>query len=151
MPSLTPVPEDAPFIETEVRVVEWATQDNGLTQEEHHRLFTEETLPDDDELLDRITPETRLGGTPLWVQCPEEAPTGDWQFAGQLDCNYWLHTAPLPQVAEEILGGVAEIDDSDNGHTHICPGPNFGDAGIGYVFLRPTEGTPEGWFFWQCY
>ena len=154
-PGLTAVPADAPFIETEVQVVEWADQDDGLTLEEHRCFFDDATMPDDDDLMDKleekITPDTRLGGTPFWVQSSYEAPEEDWRFVGQLDYIYRLHAAPSPEVAKQILGGVSEAFEAANGQTHICPSPNFGDAGIGYVFLRKTEGTPEGWFFWQCY
>ncbi|MEM9772733.1 MAG: hypothetical protein AAF889_14270 [Cyanobacteria bacterium P01_D01_bin.73] len=155
-PALTEVPADAPFIEDEVRVVEWSIHDDGLTPEEYHNFFADETMPDDDEVLDRITSDTRLGGTPLWIQSPYEAPKGDWQFVGQLDSCYWLHTAPSQATCDALDVHINALNTNtdgslevDNGHTHFCPGPNFG-SGIGYIFLRIKGGTPEGWFFWQC-
>jgi hypothetical protein len=33
--------------------------------------------------------------------------------------------------------------------TYFCDGPNFGDAGMSYIFLKDTRALPQGWFFWQ--
>lgn len=42
--------------------------------------------------------------------------------------------------------------DSENweGLSHYAQGPNFGDGGIAYLFLRHGETLPQSWFFWQC-
>ena len=36
------------------------------------------------------------------------------------------------------------------GRNWLIEGPNFGDGGLDYIFVRTTSGEPEGWFFWQC-
>jgi hypothetical protein len=144
-PRLAALPLDAPPIEREARIVEWLGREDDLDEETAARFFASSEY---DELTEaetgKVTWSTRLGGVPRWVQGPDEAPEG-WRFIGQLDSTYSFLQAPGVEDA-----GVAEDAERWEGRSHYCEGPNFGDGGIAYLFLRTGPGTPEGWFFWQC-
>jgi hypothetical protein len=98
-----------------------------------------------EEVIDRATWSTRLGGVPCWIQSPDEAPKDSWRFIGQLDSTYSFLFAPTIRV-----DGITEDAEHYEGRSHYCLGPNFGDGGIAYLFIRNVAATPEGWFFWQC-
>ena len=144
---LTPLPPDSPLLEREVRIVEWLERDDGLTEVEAAKFFSEDDFYDlPEDLTSKITTSTRLGGVPYWIQSPDEAPTDGWHFIGQLGSTYSFLTAPAVDMP-----GIEVDTEHWEGRSHYCDGPNFGDAGIAYLFLRNTSlGTPEGWFFWQC-
>ena len=91
-----------------------------------------------------VTASTKLGSVPYWIQSPDEAPSG-WNFIGQLDSTYSFFTPPSTQSLD-----ITADPELWEGRSHCCEGPNFGDRGIGYIFLRNTATTPEGWFVWQC-
>jgi hypothetical protein len=44
---------------------------------------------------------------------------------------------------------ISTDNEGFEGRTHVAAGPDFGDGGIAYVFLRDTGGLPEGMVFWQ--
>ena len=85
-------------------------------------------------LLSKITDGTRLGGAPYWLQSPDEAPKKAFRFMGQLGSSYRFPT---------VLNG-SELQDQER------RGPDFGDAGIGYIFLKEGWDRPKTLFFWQC-
>jgi hypothetical protein len=75
--------------------------------------------------------EDFLPADPLWV-----GDDGPWQFLG--DEPVWLQSDQTPGPGWRL---VAQFD------SHL--GLNFGDNGIGYVFVSP-DGA-EGRFLWQCH
>jgi hypothetical protein len=142
----SPIPDDQPQIEREVRVIRWLERDDGITASQADSFFEVSTflkLPD--EVIARATEITRLGSVPSWIQSPDEGPKDGWRFAGQLDSFYSFFTPP-----RQTGSGINPDPHQRAGRTHSCPGPNFGDCGIGYIFLRTEKSIPEAWFFWQC-
>jgi hypothetical protein len=144
---LTPLPCDSPLVEREARVVEWLERDDGITEAQAAHFFSEAEffkLPASE--MAKVTTSTRLGGVPHWIQSPDEASKDGWRFIAQLDSTYsFLLRAPTISVS-----GVTEDSEHWEGRSHYCQGPNLGDGGIAYLFLRNTSTAPEGWFFWQC-
>jgi uncharacterized protein YwqG len=130
---LTPMPTDSPRIEPEAHVLEWLPHDDEISSSEVFAFYDEQLHNNlSDETLDGIYTGTKLGSVPEWVQSSSEAPEG-WTFIGQLSDSYELLQETYPSLENSA-----------------CNGPNFGDAGIGYIFLRYQSGKPDGWFFWQC-
>ncbi len=140
--SPTPMPADCPQLETEARVIEWLAQDDQILLEQVSAFYDDEQLENlPDETRNRVYTETKLGGVPEWVQSSSEAPAEGWIFIGQLSDSYKFFQEPSEQ------NGIYVYLSSEY---WACDGPNFGDAGIGYIFLRHQSGKPNGWFFWQC-
>jgi hypothetical protein len=143
MNELSQLPPDSPVIEREARIEEWLVQDDGVDQTRVPSFFSEsEFMELSDEDTAGVTTSTRLGGVPFWMQSPDDAPKGDWRFVGQLDSAYSFLRAPSGSPA-----GVVEDPDHLEGRSHFCEGPNFGDCGIAYLFVRTGGTSPEGWFF----
>ena len=69
----------------------------------------------------------------------------DWQFAGQLDSTHSFLRPPKLRHA-----WISEDCERFEGRTHFGEGPNFGDGGIAYLFLRQAAGMPRGCLLWQC-
>lgn len=148
---LSEQPGDDPEIEFEATIAEWETQEDGISPEDAQLFFpapdhnsnhnpTSRSITDFDP-----TTSTRLGGVPFWMQSPREAPQGGWTFVGQLDNTVSFRRAPTVDHPE------VERDRSRwEGRTHTARGPNFGDNGVGYIFLKHGGPLPQGWFFWQC-
>jgi hypothetical protein len=85
-----------------------------------------------------------------------------------LDSTYSFYQSPLKPKADVVegvgwkifksvfrlsaqpSGPLHEDKNRFEGRTHWAQGPNFGDGGIGYIFLKQGDGVPEGLFFWQC-
>ena len=143
---LTPLPSDSPLVEREARVTEWIERNDGITEGQAAQFFswTEFSQLPESEIA-KVTMSTRLGGVPSWIQSPDEAPKDGWRFIGQLDSTYSFLNPPTISVP-----GINEDTEHWEGRSHYCAGPNFGDGGIAYLFLRGTSAAPEGWFFWQC-
>ena len=135
---LTAQPADSPSIELEAYISDWERRDDDISPEE---------LPDAPPMLPKHQPttSTRLGGIPFWIQNPDEAPKGGWRFLGQLDSTYSFIRAPAMAHPE-----VRPDSENWEGRSHYAQGPNFGDGGIAYLFLRHEEPLSQGWFFWQC-
>jgi hypothetical protein len=146
-PSLTAQPMDNPSIELEAYVIDWESRDDGISSEEAAAFFPPEELPDAPPIrpTHQPTTSTRLGGVPFWIQHPDEAPKGGWRFFGQLDSTYSFLQAPAKAHPE-----VRPDSENWEGRSHYAQGPNFGDGGIAYLFLRHEDPVPQGWFFWQC-
>jgi hypothetical protein len=143
---LTPLPADDPPTEREARIVHWLENDDGITPSQSGAFYSNsEFLKLPEEVTCRPVGVTRLGSVPLWVQSADEGPKDGWYFVGQIDGLYSFFTPP--KTSED---GVNLDPQRVAGRTHCCQGPNFGDAGIGYFFLRDGKPVPEGWFFWQC-
>lgn len=145
---LSSLPDDEPLVENEAYIVGWIEFDDGIPESEYPSFFQGRTyfnVPDD--LISSIPSSSKLGSVPCWLQSPDEAPSQDdgWRFIGQLDST--LNFMTPPNIAAPWV-----LPDSKKweGRTHYADGPNFGDGGIAYLFIRPTEPTPEAWFFWQC-
>jgi hypothetical protein len=146
LPSLSLLPEDWPPVDREARVVEWLQRDDGLAPESASAFFARSKFSDlPEEEADRPTWSTRLGGVPRWLQHPELPPGEGWIFVGQLDSTYSFLTPPSDHSA-----GVIADPERWEGRSHYCEGPNLGDGGLAYLFIRRTGAVPEGWFSWQC-
>lgn len=125
----TALPIDAPPIDPQALIAGWQDKDDGLAPEIAAKCFRDESLSEiDEDILEKITPITRLGSVPAWVQSADEAPRPGWRFVGQLDSTYRFLSPPREQS-----------------------GPNFGDAGTAFLFLKEDTDPPEGCMFWQCY
>lgn len=136
-------PED-----NEVRVIGWRPRLDSVSAELAPSFFDEARffeLPA--AVLESITFSTRTGSVPRWLQSPAEAPNRaeGWRFIAQLDSSYSFLQAPI--VAADW---ISTDDERFEGRTHIAGGPNFGDGGIAYIFLRDAHGVPECMVFWQC-
>lgn len=117
---LSNIPKDTPYSLEELPIIGWFAGEDGISAAEANAFYTDQYFDLDQEKLSEVTPNTRLGGVPFWLQSPLEAPK-NYRFVGQLDS--------------------------------YC-GANFGDTGIGYIFLeelsKGNEAVPKGHFFWQC-
>jgi hypothetical protein len=116
----------------------------------------------------------KFSGIPCWIQ---DEQFSDWTFLGQLSSGYEFDD-PLPepnQVGCPVGRGQIGKDfkyyqpkkQRFDGPRNVymlfdqelnmipgwgCEGPNFGDAGLGYIFTGPTSDViPESKFFWQCH
>jgi len=140
------LPSDDPILEREVYIVDWVERDDGVSSSDAASFY------DDDKLFslpvstaNAVTTSTRLGSVPFWIQSPSEAPSG-WDFIGQIDST--LSFLQASKYAEEW---VRKDPECWEGRTHYAEGPNFGDGGIAYLFLKSeTHSPPRGWVFWQC-
>jgi len=144
--NLCSLPADNPALESEALIVDWIEREDGVSSSDVA------SFNDEDKLLslpegtsNAVTTSTRLGGVPFWIQSPSEAPTG-WEFIGQIDSTLSFYQAP--KNTEEWVSVDEELWE---GRTHYAEGPNFGDAGIAYLFLASEPNSlPKGWVFWQC-
>jgi hypothetical protein len=141
----TPLPPDTPPIDPAVRVIGWMERDDGLPDTlKAHFQSDAKHLALDEEIHNKVTWGTRIGGAPKWIQSAEEAPRDGWQFVAQLDSSYSFHAAP-----RDAHSWVEPDATGYEGRTHRAEGPNFG-FGLGYILLRPRgSDVPEGCFFWQ--
>jgi hypothetical protein len=143
---LTDLPDDRPTVENEVRVLAWIEKNDGLHPSLAPSFFSSKGLDSlSDDVRRRVSWGTRLGGVPSWIQSPDEGPGSDWQFAGQLDSTYNFLRPPKVRHA-----WISDDPNRWEGRTHVGEGPNFGDGGIAYLFLRQSGGKPRGCLFWQC-
>jgi hypothetical protein len=143
---LTPAPSGTPIIEREARVIAWLDMEDGLPEADARLFYNDEDLGElDENKVVLPLPITRLGSVPSWQQSADEGPGAGWRFVGQLDGDYSFFTPP-----EAGTKNISKPYESIAGRTHVCEGPNFGDAGCAYLFLRDGEGAPEGKMLWQC-
>jgi hypothetical protein len=150
--AISELPDRTP-VDHEVRIIQWIEREDGLTSSQTPAFFDDakwDALDEDmrEDLFLKAEPCTRLGGVPHWIQSAGEAPGDGWRFVGQLDSLYRFLTPPKSN--EKGLRAVKTDPKQPHLLTHFCDGPNFGDAGIGYIFLKDTGALPQGWFFWQC-
>jgi hypothetical protein len=139
---LAPTPADSPPLELEARITAWTTQEDTISSDQQPAFLDASQFWDlPDTATDGVYFATKLGSVPAWLQGPGEAPGEDWVFVGQLSDSYQF----LEQPTNPIKAFVYPSSDG-----WACEGPNFGDGGIGYIFLRYGSEKPEGWFFWQC-
>ncbi len=144
--ALSALPDDGPAVEREARILEWRVSDDGVSESDRASFFIDSAYLQLPEATRRAIPDfTRLGGVPSWIQSADETPQDGWRFIGQLDSTYTFLRAPTVE-----MDGVRKDEEGWKGRSHYCEGPNFGDGGIAYLFLRSGSGVPEGWFFWQC-
>jgi hypothetical protein len=143
--SLTQPPADRPLVENEVRVARWIERDDGLPDSSGSSFFDDDSfLTLSTDARKRVTSGTKLGSVPYWIQSPSESPDG-WTFIGPLDSTHSFQVPP-----KQIVDWVGADETRWEGRTHYGQGPNFGDGGIAYLFLRAGATVPDGWFFWQC-
>jgi hypothetical protein len=162
----TPVPDGAPR-ETEVRVLGWRTGEDLVAPAQAHAFLpgsADRDVPED--VRESVASGTRLGSVPLWIQSPDEAPRTPWRFVAQLDSLHTFEGQPPPAdeggftVTRKVEGRyVHEVPArprpgappgvSVDGDGYSCNAANYGDAGIGYVFVRSDGARPEALFFWQ--
>lgn len=93
----------------------------GESAREYRVTLTAGEDPDDLDESDAgyadLVNESKIGGAPGFIQSPEYPGPGNWRLLAQLDSAI------------------------------VAAGPNFGDAGIGYLFL--SEDGRVGKFLWQ--
>ena len=129
-------------------------------------------------VIDSIRDGARLGGVPDWVQNVEDVPS-TFRFAAQLDM-YYHFPDPLPtadavgatisrwdksigQYGEYQVSKPAHSDPSLRGEIYVSDltlerygsgfdveAAEFGDGGLGYLFIHPDPVAPRGVFLWQC-
>ena len=150
---ITPMPEDEPYLEVEAHIIDWWIGEDGipgeqvtlngdsceLSREELYKIFRQKAGYSG----------TRLGGFPDWVQDSWEAPRPNWKFVGQLSGEYRLAEEPSWKARKSPKGKTGHIH-KWHGQDWGFSGPNLGDAGVSYIFVRLSEGQPEGHYFWQC-
>jgi hypothetical protein len=144
--SVAVIPTDKPPVDNEIRVIGWLERDDGVPPSSFDSFFDDErflSLPDNE--VQAVKMCTKLGGLPSWMQGASEAPKDHWRFIGQLDSTHSFLSPPKEQVSWVKIDG-----EHWEGRTHYAIGPNFGDGGIAYLFLKQTDSVPIGWFFWQC-
>lgn len=140
----------------EARVDHWVVQDDGISHNQLDQFFDYqkwiqfgETEPESVELC------TRLGGPPGWIQLPEpvEPP---YYFAGQID--HYLEITPSPshpftveQDEHYRFIRISSPTNEEGDEPLFCDFANFGDSGMGYLFVNPAPDKPTGYFLWQCY
>ena len=119
----------------EVRVLRWSVADDGIPDALERAFYNEErflALPDDIILI-------RSPSAP-------SDPTARGFYFVRRDGDRHVVEAP-----ERPLPGIPR-------HIHVdeegvaVDGANFGDGGLGYVFLRDDDGddSPMALFFWDC-
>lgn len=92
----------------------------------------------DDALQERVSMCTKLGGVPFWLQTSETPACpicgGETKFVAQFDATLG---GPLPAYTELWRDDLYQFFD-------------FGDVGLGYLFLCSAECCPQGAaFLWQ--
>ena len=133
----------------EARILSWVELEDTIPHHLVQSFFTDKLyLSLGESVIDRVTMGTKLGSVPRWIQSSDESPPG-FRFVGQLDSSYSFYRSLPPGTAREGLQGGPDTQ-AFEGRTWWADGPNFGDGGIGYLFLRETELLPEFKFFWQC-
>jgi hypothetical protein len=176
---------ETPF-EAEARVRTWHQLDDGISPENFAKFFADaEYTALSSEIQSLPGLESRLAGTPSWLQNPSEAPKPPFRFAGQFDSTHRF-AGPVPPARQvhctitrkegdsyrheqpkwpfwttllgagkdkltqaQNLGRPRQITVSEDG-SYLCDAANYGDAGIGYLFVNPDTASPKGRFFWQC-
>lgn len=90
----------------------------------------------DEALRMQVSYTTKIGGVPAWIQA-NETPNcphcgRPMRFVGQIDAS---------------PDGRLPADISQWKQYHFF---DFGDVGLGYVFICPNDCSPNGAFLWQC-
>ena len=165
----TTVPDPAPVIYPEVVTAGWFDEDDGVSPERRPAFFDDaEHVALGEEWWGRGGFDTRLGGVPAWIRSAGEAPGAPWEFVGQFADGQRIDGEARPgqlpgagiqrRVDGEFRleppdGAVVEQADRwivvDETGSYV-PGPNFGDGGIGYLFLDRSVDPPAALMFWQC-
>lgn len=152
--SLSPMPADSPWLEVEAHIVGWQTADDGIspdkvTPEGAFCNLSEEEIEDPYILENQVYGGTKLGSAPYWIQDPR-GPGKGWTFVGQLYGEYRLSEEPSTEAKTSPRGQTGHIYQRRDGGWGIS-GPNFGDAGNGYIFVQIQPKKAEGYFLWQCF
>lgn len=141
---INPLPADNPVVENFVQVVGWLERDDDLSSELAPKFLDDDLfLYMEDEVLEKVTWSTRLGGFPRWLQSPNDGPGSDWRFLGQLDSTHSFIEEPA-----QPHPWISIDEEKFEGRSHIGAGPNFG-FGIAYLFARDGKERPEVVMLWQ--
>ena len=144
--TLTSLPNDAPPVENGVIITGWREKQDAVVIGDVAAYFDETNYFEHYvELTATVARSTKLGSVPSWIQSPSEAPKPGWSFVGQLDSSYSFLSPPNP-----VPAWISSDGELYEGRTHLAQGPNFGDGGIAYLFMRRTAARPEVVMFWQC-
>lgn len=118
------IPDGEFQAEKEFWIKDWVIRDDGLPEEILEVFFDEQKYYElDEEEFEEI-----------YENLEERTKFGS--------VPTWIQSPETPKGDWKFVG---QLDD--------LTGFNFGDAGIGYIFIEKTEGLaqlPEGKFFWQC-
>ncbi|WP_124726397.1 hypothetical protein [Staphylospora marina] len=167
-PGRTPLPPDLTpdHLLPECRITCWTAKDDGLSEELAPWFVSPDMDPSHSGLSeeDRVKPEycTRLGSVPTWIQ-HIETPDG-FRFAGQIVYCLEIHDPIHAKISCREVNGKTTCE-IHTGRTHplyIYPATDekgkwflefadFGDCGMGYLFVDPDPVRPDGRFLWQCY
>ena len=144
--SPTPAPRDTPSLRREVIIARWVTRDDGVPTELAAAFYSDDAyLELDDNILDKVTACTRLGGLPAWAQSAQDVPGPNWGFVGQIDIFHTFLTPPKAPPA------WVEPWQGDEGFTHIGGFTEFGDGGMAYLFRESHRLTPHFVLFTQSH
>lgn len=137
-------PGGAPVF-AEAIITGWLERDDGIDEALRDGFFSEAVYYGPElsvELVEQVPMETKLGSVPMWIQGAEEGPKG-WHFLGQIDWLLRFRRAP-----RRIESWMSTAEDPDV--AYWGPGPNFGDAGMAYLFADRRRDPPAVGMFWQC-
>lgn len=162
-------PEQTIWIQTEARITKWESKDDNIPESARSRfLHGAEFNELDEDLFNKVYSGTKLGSVPAWVQYPTHE---DFTFVGQFD-SYIGFTTPIPDPNQvgcpvyvygqrqfpkarrfDAPNEIIQCQERSSGKNYVwfCDGPNFGDAGCGYLFIKHNGGlVPRCEFIWQC-
>lgn len=149
---ITPMPTSI-ILDTEVRVAQWFALEDGVSPDEVALYYDSEkyfalTKEKQIELCGKVPLITKFGSVPLF-QYFDEAPGKDWVYVGQLYNSYDFFEEPSDKTNVYVYS-PSYLEGLRQGIRWYCSdGPNFGDNGVGYIFLRYQAEKTDCWFFWQ--
>ena len=120
----TKAPESKTPVLRETLITDWVELDDGITEEESLYFFDTKKWDElESSKLYELSAKTKENTKLNGVP-------------------YWIQYPEIPNGNYKFVGQL----DSDNGF-------EFGDIGIGYIFIEKTENSeqlPKGKFLWQC-
>lgn len=135
--------------------------------------------------LESVYRGTKLGSGPSWLQTADEGPPSPYHFVAQFDSRFrfpgpvpeadavgcivrrydptvarWVDSAPRREDPRQARADLPVLIEAEDGSSYSAEAADFGDAGIGYLFVDIPAGPtlfgdapntePSGIFFWQC-
>lgn len=138
----TALPTDSPPLDEAVLIAGWVEREDPVPAHLADKFLSDAGLWSiEEDICESVSDGTRLGSVPCWIQSADEAPSPGWRFVGQLESLYRFLTPPKRSYRW--------VSKDRSGH-YFAQGPNLGDAGIAYLFVRDGENVPEACMFWQC-
>lgn len=89
-----------------------------------------------EDLYMQVAETSKIGGVPAWIQ-NNETPS----------CPHCGKSMRFVAQIDAALDGPLPVDTTQWERYHFL---DFGDVGIGYVFICPDDCSPTGAFLWQC-